>query len=295
MERPYASIIIPNYNNSNSLEKCLQGATNQSYPTHLYEIIVIDNGSNDNLLKIKSCFPQVIFHSTNNPKSPYACRNKGISLSKGTILAFTDSNSYPDYDWLSQGVEFLIKHNSLIAAGQIHFLHSNPIKIAEALEILTFPSPNQIISSGKSGTTKNLFVQRTLIEKIGSFLIVRSNGDSEFIRRSYAVGHPIKYNSRAIIFYPVPSTLYHLVRKQFRIGRGNMEVASSRSLYRRLACFIRTFAQMRPPGVMYVRNFVTEKGYPYEIEINSKIYFGLWLIRISKGAGRIFGFFKKSI
>ena len=50
----FFSIVIPTFNQSSLLKKCLQSITNQTYKN--YEVIVIDNNSSDNTKKIISKF-----------------------------------------------------------------------------------------------------------------------------------------------------------------------------------------------------------------------------------------------
>jgi len=47
---PKISVIVPTYNSSRTIEKCLKSIKNQTYQN--IEIIVIDNNSSDNTLKI---------------------------------------------------------------------------------------------------------------------------------------------------------------------------------------------------------------------------------------------------
>ncbi len=50
MENPLVSVIIPTYNSSRTLEKCLESIKNQTYKN--VEIIVVDNNSTDNTKEI---------------------------------------------------------------------------------------------------------------------------------------------------------------------------------------------------------------------------------------------------
>ena len=57
MNEIFFSVIIPNYNNSTYLEKCLKSVLNQTFTN--YELIVIDDVSTDNSVEIiKSIFNQ---------------------------------------------------------------------------------------------------------------------------------------------------------------------------------------------------------------------------------------------
>ena len=53
---PTVSVIVPVYNNTVQLLKCLKALDLQSYPSHLYEIIVVDNGSTEAVQELLSVF-----------------------------------------------------------------------------------------------------------------------------------------------------------------------------------------------------------------------------------------------
>ena len=57
MNEIFFSVIIPNYNNSTYLEKCLKSVLNQTFTN--YELIVIDDVSTDNSVEVvKNIFNQ---------------------------------------------------------------------------------------------------------------------------------------------------------------------------------------------------------------------------------------------
>ena len=51
---PKVSIIVPVYNSEKYLKKCIQSIVSQTYDN--YEIIVVNDGSTDNSLKILESF-----------------------------------------------------------------------------------------------------------------------------------------------------------------------------------------------------------------------------------------------
>lgn len=65
MNHIYVSVIIPVYNERDKLRNCLEALTSQTYLESQYEIIVIDNNSEENIREIVSQFEQVILtHET---------------------------------------------------------------------------------------------------------------------------------------------------------------------------------------------------------------------------------------
>lgn len=90
------SIIIPIYNASAYLEKCLQSVCNQTYPK--LEVICIDDGSTDESGVIAEAFAQkddrfVVIHKENGGES--SARNVGLLRCTGDFIGFLDCD-----DWI---------------------------------------------------------------------------------------------------------------------------------------------------------------------------------------------------
>ena len=89
------SIIIPNYNNGQYLEKCLNSVLDQTYKN--YEIIFIDDMSEDNSLEIATKLLKAPHKVLKVPYKKYngGTRNIGIMEAKGDYIMCIDSD-----DWL---------------------------------------------------------------------------------------------------------------------------------------------------------------------------------------------------
>ncbi len=94
--QPFVSVIIPVYNDAGRLRICLAALHKQTYDSDRYEIIVIDNGSDPSPVmdNLKVEFDNVVYDQELTPGS-YAARNKGITIAKGDVIAFTDADCIP--------------------------------------------------------------------------------------------------------------------------------------------------------------------------------------------------------
>ena len=99
------SIIICTYNRDDKLRTALKSILNQEMPEQIaYEVVVVDNNSNDNTKEVaeefRQSYPQ-IFHYVFEKRQgkPYAL-NTGINKAKGDILAFTDDDAVIDSHWI---------------------------------------------------------------------------------------------------------------------------------------------------------------------------------------------------
>lgn len=109
------SVIIPCYNSSDTIEKCICSIYEQKYP--IYEIIVIDDGSKDNsnelitALELKKPNSIKFSHIKQSNSGPSVARNRGIKLASGKWIAFLDSDDYWDKDKIKRQIEFVSKHD----------------------------------------------------------------------------------------------------------------------------------------------------------------------------------------
>ncbi|MEO1520488.1 MAG: glycosyltransferase family A protein, partial [Cyanobacteria bacterium J06633_2] len=58
---PFVSVIIPVFNDSARLFRCLKALEKQTYPSDRHEIIVIDNGSDEDIQGMSETFRRVTF------------------------------------------------------------------------------------------------------------------------------------------------------------------------------------------------------------------------------------------
>jgi len=100
LKKPKVSIIIPTYNSQNTFSECLESVFNQSYP--LYEVIVVDNFSNDDTVKIAEGFKTRVLQRR---CSPAAARNIGIVNSAGKYTLFLDSDQVLSASVIAECVE----------------------------------------------------------------------------------------------------------------------------------------------------------------------------------------------
>ncbi|MEM1253012.1 MAG: glycosyltransferase family 2 protein [Cyanobacteria bacterium P01_H01_bin.21] len=224
METQFVSIIIPVYNDSQRLQQCLTRLDNQSYPKHLYEVIVVDNNSTEDLTSIVSQFSQAKY-AFEPISGSYSARNTGIKLAKGDILGFTDSDCSPESDWIETGVAQILKHpNCGFVAGKIKFSFQdskNPTP-AELYDSLIFLQQEKYVKEAHFGATANLFTTPKIFTQVGLFnATLKSGGDREWGERVYAADYEQIYAADVIISHPARADFEALNKKLRRVYEGN--------------------------------------------------------------------------
>lgn len=105
MDNIKVSVIVPVYNGEEYIQTSISSIINQEFSEN-YEIIVVDDGSDDDSLDIahellsKSDIPYKLVHQRNSGVS--VARNNGIEVSRGDYLVFVDSDDYVLTNHLSE-------------------------------------------------------------------------------------------------------------------------------------------------------------------------------------------------
>lgn len=110
------SVIVPVYNVKKYLEECINSILSQDYKN--YEVILVDDGSNDSSEKICDSYGNIgkikIYHKKNGGLSD--ARNFGLKKATGKYVCFIDSDDVVSRDYLSSMMHNINKYNVKIAS-----------------------------------------------------------------------------------------------------------------------------------------------------------------------------------
>lgn len=269
------SIVIPSYRDWDRLKLCLAALDKQKFSKDLFEIIIvnneIDSSPPDDLLLSSNC---KMIHEP-MPGS-YAARNSGIKASKGSVIAFTDSDCIPDDCWLLNASKVLLEHKYeyLRITGPVNIFRG-PSASWLAWKYDAITAFNQIYNV-KNGlaVTANLFVTRNIFEKFGYFdSELMSGGDISWNRTITAHQIKILYAPNVIINHPSRLSLHQVIQKARRVIGGLFVLSKRRSIQSQLALALR---QLIPPvhfaGVLLQNN--------KNIIDTTFAFFVYWLIKL---------------
>lgn len=124
------SVIIPVYNRPLELQRAVESVLQQTTPVD--EIIIIDDGSNDDTANVLQLLKQQhanIKSITQTNQGVSAARNQGIKLASGNWIAFLDS----DDEWLANKVEVFMAH--IQQHPECQFFHSDEIWIRHGVRV----------------------------------------------------------------------------------------------------------------------------------------------------------------
>jgi glycosyltransferase involved in cell wall biosynthesis len=216
--RPRISVVIPTYHRPDLLLRCLNAVLDQSMAPDSYEIIVADDGHDDDTQRAVTEIARDLGSVGNlrylrppTGRGPGVARNAGWRAARGELIAFTDDDTVPDSNWLDEGERALRAQPDLVAlCGRV----TVPMPHA--------PTDHARMTEGLSSAefvTANAFVWRWALEKVNGFderftRAWREDSDLQF--RLMAEAGPVGRSLEAEVTHPVRHAPWGLSLSQQR-------------------------------------------------------------------------------
>jgi glycosyltransferase involved in cell wall biosynthesis len=97
---PGISVVVPVRNGAETITDCLTAILRQDYPRDRFEVVVVDNGSTDDTIARVKALGSAIIMIEEARRGPSAARNAGVAAATHPLIAFTDSDCFPEAGWL---------------------------------------------------------------------------------------------------------------------------------------------------------------------------------------------------
>lgn len=217
---PFVSVVIAAYNAADTLGACLASLEKLAYPN--YEVIIVDDGSNDNTRTIAARFSSFKYIDLGTNRGLSAARNAGIRAAKGEIVAFTDADCQADAQWL----RFLVaafEQNDWAAVGGPNLLPPDDGYVAAAV-MATPGGPAHVMLTDRIAEHIpgcNMAFRADALRKVGCFdPQFRVAGDDvdlcwRFLKRDMTIG----FAPGAFVWHHRRSTIGAFIRQQMGYGR----------------------------------------------------------------------------
>ncbi|MDP4201569.1 MAG: glycosyltransferase [Bacteroidota bacterium] len=202
------SIIIPAYNIAPYIERCIKSCVTQDISQSEYEIIIIDDGSTDNLLEVIAPYLAKydnlkLIQQANKGLS--GARNTGLEEAKGEYIWFVDGD-----DWIATNCLKELVHNTKeikceILCFDLLFIYdeTNQRRTTKVFDTeknsmrgFDFLKKNYL-----QGVTNSLFKSSFLKENNIKFVEGLIHEDGDFNIRTFALAKQVAYLPNLYYFY----------------------------------------------------------------------------------------------
>lgn len=212
--KPFVSIVIPAKNEAKNIVNILNNLSQQTYPEDLFEVIVVDDKSQDYTATIVNDFMGNISNlqllSTAGVESSLRYKkhplNLGIRKSQGEILLLTDADCTVSSNWIAAMVSSFTENVGMV----IGYSEASPVRtITQKLEALDFL---MLLSAARGSaalgdpyacTGQNLAYRRQAFDAVGGFSAFASQvgGDDTLLMQQIK-----RQTSWEIVFSPDPDS-----------------------------------------------------------------------------------------
>jgi glycosyltransferase involved in cell wall biosynthesis len=192
---PALTVIIPHLNAPEVLEHCLQALSAQRGEGVSFEVIVVDNGSEQRPETVCAAYDFVRLSEEATP-GPGPARNHGASLAQGPLLAFIDCDCIAQPGWITSIAQHFARHPGTDVIGgdvciaRVDPAHATAIEAYESVYGYRFKL--YIEKHGYSGSG-NMAVRRPVFEQVGGFAGIQIAEDMDWGRRAAAAGMQLDY------------------------------------------------------------------------------------------------------
>jgi len=217
---PFVSVVVPARDEQRRLGVCIRALLTLDYPPDGYEVIVVNNGSGDGTGAIIDGYP--VRRVDEPSRGVSRARNAGVRAARGEIIAFTDADCIPESGWLRELLAGSDADEVGCFAGEFapqpfrglvdEYAHDR--RLISQSRLLSFTPP--VVAAG------NVAYRRDVFDQIGLFDESFPSGeDGEFSwRMQTRSGFRVRYNYRAVVSHPHPSSVWRLLGRAYRGGIG---------------------------------------------------------------------------
>ncbi len=193
----FVSIIVPFRNEEKNILKTYKSLASQNYPAEKFEIIFVNDSSDDNSLQLLENLPKqenIFIFSVPNDYSLNAHKKRairfGIEKSRGEIIVTTDADCIHPKDWLKNLLKFMDKKTGFVS-GPVEFISKeNLFNKIQRLEFAGLVITGAgLIGSGNPiiCNAANIAYRKKAFEEVGGFTYQMnlSSGDDELLMQKF--------------------------------------------------------------------------------------------------------------
>lgn len=226
---PFITVVVPTHNRLTMLRQNLECLASQTYPADKYEVIVVDNGSEDGTENYLTKLDKngIIRYIRQGPLGPAAAGNVGARKARGEIVVFTSDDCLPESDWLAALTESYTSNESsspIVAVGgkiknvaQGHWLRPFYAMQGNRHKANDVENPEYLDIANAS------FLQSVFLE-VGGFdeaFHFPAAEDVDLGLRFTAAGYTLHTNPNAVVWHQGRLSFWGMLRQSFGRGRGS--------------------------------------------------------------------------
>lgn len=196
------SVVIPYYKKIKFIERCLDSVLSQTFQE--FEIIIVDDGSNDDLKTILTLpkYQQKISLITQENQGVSVARNKGIEASNYDYIAFLDADDSWHFQYLEYVNKVISSNSDVKIIGAHYTTDKNRLNEQKELSYSKLDNYFKIaIKNTMFATSATVISKRFFVENQGFNPLLRSGQDVDVFFRVILSGGGVFYIDNSLMLY----------------------------------------------------------------------------------------------
>jgi glycosyltransferase involved in cell wall biosynthesis len=204
---PVVSVIIPCYNQAHFLPEAIESALSQR--NHAIEVVVVDDGSPDNIAEVVGRYPRIVFVRQEN-RGLAEARNSGFRASKGEFVLFLDADDRLTPNAVESHLLCFAEHPQAgFVVGDIdHITLDGSYDQSPRWLILSENHYEELLKVNHVANNIAIMFRRSVIERIGGFnALYHPAEDYEFLLRAARLFPSAHHRSVVACYRRYPASL----------------------------------------------------------------------------------------
>ena len=213
------SVIIAARNEEENIGSLIEDIQQQHYPSHLYELIIVDDHSTDSTAEVVKKYPGIkLVQLTGMQINSYKKKaiETGIAVSANEWIVTTDADCRLRPDWLSTLASYIEQEKKSVIAGPVYMSHEQkPLQVFQTLDFMMLQGITGAAiykNMHSMGNGANLCYSRKAFQEVKGFAGIDqiASGDDMLLLYKISQHQPdgIGYlkNAQAIVTTPAEKT-----------------------------------------------------------------------------------------
>ena len=231
----FVSVVVAARNEEKFISNCIEALLNQNYPNNRFEIIIVDDRSNDKTAQIVQKYSQrnhnisliQVKEIPSNISPKKNALETGIIAAQGEIILTTDADCVPSKEWVKTMVSYLETDVGLVAGFSPTESFGKPTLFSKlftldsislaALSASSFKTEKPLTVSGR-----NLAYRKKVFEEVNGFQNIKHHisGDDDLFLHEVVkkTKWKLRYalNPKAIVKTRIPDNLKQFANQRIR-------------------------------------------------------------------------------
>ena len=226
---PTVSVIIPAYNEEETIKKTIGSLLEVDYPKNKIEILVVDDGSTDGTAAVVRSFKDkrvVLLQKKNEGNAAFA-KNHGIDHSKGEVIITLDADSWVAKDAIKKLLAYFDDDVAAVTSA-VKVRERDDLNFLERLQRVEYLFT--IFNRRLFAMINGVYVtpgplsafRKSVFDEIGVFDTSTIMEDQEIALRIQSANYRIESCMDAVVYTSVPRDFNSLMKQRIRWNRGGM-------------------------------------------------------------------------